>query len=79
MVVETLLNLGADPQEIWKTGIRPLHLAAERGNIHVLAAILLSLIEQTMNFQLNAETEQGKDPLDIAIAKGHLECAAMLC
>ena len=79
MVVEALLNLGADPQEIWKEGIRPLHLAAELGNIHILAAILLSLIEQTMNFQLNAETEKGKDPLDIAIENDHLECVAMLC
>ena len=77
-VVETLLNLGSDPQEVWKGGIRPLHIAAERGNIHILAAILLSLIEQTMNFQLNAETDSGEDPLDIAIANNHLEIVAML-
>ena len=49
-VVETLLHLGSDPQQIWRANIRPIHLASERGNIHILAAVLLSLIEQTMNF-----------------------------
>lgn len=49
-VVETLLHLGSDPQQVWRSNIRPIHLAAERGNIHILAAVLLSLIERTMNF-----------------------------
>lgn len=58
-VVETLLHLGSDPQQVWRAGLRPIHLAAERGNIHILAAVLLSLIERTVNFQLNAETDEG--------------------
>ena len=64
---------------MWRSNIRPIHLAAERGNLHILAAVLLSLIERTMNFQLNAETDEGQDPLDLAITYGHIECAAMLC
>ena len=58
--------------------MRPIHLAAERGDIHILAAVLLSLIERTMNFQLGAETDEGLDPLDIAIMHGQQECVAML-
>ena len=64
---------------MWRSNIRPIHLAAERGNLHILAAVLLSLIERTMNFQLNVETDEGQDPLDLAITYGHIECAAMLC
>ena len=78
-VVETLLRIGSDPQQIWRGGTRPLHLAAERGDIHILAAILLSLIEHTVNYQLNVEQDDGMDPLDLSITGDHNECIAMLC
>lgn len=76
--VEMLLNFGADPQSEWVGLYRPVHLAAQRGDNHILAAVLLSLIEKTLNFQLNVETKDGFDPLDLAIEGNHVEAAAML-
>ena len=56
-----------------------MHLAAERGDPSILSAILLNLIEQTVNYSLNVERDDGMDPLDLAILGGHHDCAAMLC
>lgn len=50
----------------------PLHDAAYRGNKDVVKELL------SLNAPLNPRTKEGKVPLDLAIEKGHHDCAEIL-
>lgn len=43
-----------------------------------MSIVVLTLIDNTENFQLNEMTEDGKDPLDLAVSNRHYECSQVL-
>jgi len=67
-----LLTNGANVEATEEEGVRPIHLAAELGDPHLLALLL------DHGATLDAKTNDGKTALAIATARKHVEAAALL-
>ena len=66
-IVELLLNKGANVNNTSKTGITPLHLAAEHGTKDILKLLL------TSGANVDAKGQDDKTPLHTAAVRGHLK------
>ena len=75
-----MIQLGSDVMEPWKKNYRPLHLASQGSNSvrfliilngvlfqEIISYLLIVLVENIPNFQLDELTEDGRDPLDLAL------------
>ena len=71
-LVKRLLDAGADPNAVGETGVRPLHLAASRGD----AALTALLIERGAD--ASATMEDGTTPADMAVKRGHGELSELI-
>ena len=61
-----------DVNQIGNFGERPLHIAASRGNLEEIAALLDGGAE------IDAQGELGNTPLHEAVAQGHVEAVQLL-
>ncbi len=67
-----LLAHGADVEAATQEGWRPLHLAAQNGDIEMIGLLL------ELGAQVSPSSRDGRTPLAMALAEGHTEAAAVL-
>ena len=71
-LTEYLLDQGADPNAAKTDGVRPLHLAAQRGVLPIVALLLAH------GAHINARDSKGWTPLDRSVKWNHTDVAKYL-
>jgi ankyrin repeat protein len=71
-IIEHLLNGGANPNHVIRSGETPLHAAAKEGNAPVLSVLLQHKAD------VNRQDDNGNTPLINAASNDHLKCIDLL-
>lgn len=71
-IVKHLLAAGADPGVVTKTGLTPLHIAADKGDLGTIRMLLEA------GAQVGATTDAGETPLHVAAVNGDPDAVALL-